>query len=94
MIDAVTGARRFVSDLTVRGLRYGAVLRPPALGATLRDLDASALDDRDDVVFVRTHALVGVVAGDPIMARTALASLRPLGTYPRTIERRSGRVPA
>ncbi len=82
MIDAVTGARRFVSDLTVRGLRYGAVLRPPALGATLRDLDASALDDRDDVVFVRTHALVGVVAGDPIMARTALASLRPTWDVP------------
>jgi len=36
----------------------------------------------DDVVFVRTHALVGVVAGDPIMARTALASLRPTWDVP------------
>ena len=83
MIDAVTGARRFASDLTVRGLRYGAVLRPPVLGATLRDLDTSALDDRDDVVFVRTHTLTGVVAGDPITARLALASLRPTWDVPQ-----------
>jgi isoquinoline 1-oxidoreductase len=76
MTDIVTGARRFVSDLTVRGLRYGAVLRPPVLGATVRDFDADSLDDRDDVVLVRTHALTGVVADDLITARLALASLR------------------
>jgi isoquinoline 1-oxidoreductase len=82
MIDAVTGARRFVSDLTVRGLRYGVVLRPPVLGATLRGLDVSALDDRDDVVLVRTNALTGVVAGDPITARLALAGLHPTWDVP------------
>ena len=82
IIDAVTGARRFVSDLTIRGLRYGVVLRPPVLGATLRELDAGALDDRDDVVLVRTHALTGVVAGDPITARLALASLRATWDVP------------
>jgi isoquinoline 1-oxidoreductase len=82
MIDAVTGARRFASDLTVRGLRYGTVLRPPVLGATLRELDASALRDRDDVILVRTHALTGVVAGDAITARQVLASLRPTWDLP------------
>jgi isoquinoline 1-oxidoreductase len=82
IIDAVTGARRFGSDLTVRGLRHGAVLRPPVLGATLRELDAGALHDRDDVVLVRTRAVTGVVAGDPITARLALASLRPTWDVP------------
>jgi isoquinoline 1-oxidoreductase len=82
MVDAVTGARRFASDLTLPGLRYGAVLRPHVLGATLRELDAGALHDRDDVVLVRTHAVTGVVAGDPITARLALANLRPTWDVP------------
>ena len=82
MIDVVTGARRFASDLTVRGLRYGTVLRPPVRGATLRELDVSALRDRDDVILVRTRALTGVVAGDPITARLVLASLRPTWDVP------------
>ena len=82
MVDAVTGARRFVSDLTLPDLRYGAVLRPPVVGATLRELDAAALHDRDDVVLVRTRALSGVVAADPVSASFALASLRPVWDVP------------
>jgi isoquinoline 1-oxidoreductase len=82
-VDAVTGARRFTSDITLPGLRHGAVLRPPVLGATLRELDTGALDGRDDVVLVRTPALIGVVAVDNITARVALASLRPTWDVPR-----------
>ena len=63
-LDAVTGARRFVSDLSLPGLRHGAVLRPPVVGATLRTLDTTAVDDRPGVVVVRTPKLVGVVAAD------------------------------
>jgi isoquinoline 1-oxidoreductase len=82
-VDAVTGARRFTSDVTLPGLRYGAVLRPPVLGATLRELDTDAVDGRDDVVLVRTRALIGVVADGTISARAALASLRPTWDVPR-----------
>ncbi|HEX9034591.1 MAG TPA: 2Fe-2S iron-sulfur cluster-binding protein, partial [Streptosporangiaceae bacterium] len=45
-LAAVTGARRFVSDLTQSGLWHGAVLRPPVPGATLRSLDAAAVAGR------------------------------------------------
>jgi isoquinoline 1-oxidoreductase len=76
MVDAVTGTRRFISDLTLPGLRYGAVLRPPVVGATLRHVDARALEGRADVEVVATHKLTGVVAGDPATARIALAALR------------------
>ncbi len=77
MLDVVTGARQFVSDLTLPGLRYGAVLRPPVLGATLRELDATALEGRDDVIVVRTRTVTGIVAASPAAARLALAGLRP-----------------
>jgi isoquinoline 1-oxidoreductase len=75
-VGAVTGSRRFISDLTLPGLRHGAVLRPPVVGATLRHVDATALEGRDDVDVVHTHKVTGVVAGDPATARIALAALR------------------
>jgi isoquinoline 1-oxidoreductase len=74
-IDAVTGARVFVSDFSLPGMRHGAVLRPPAVGATLKDLDTRALDNRPGVAVIRTPKLVGVVATDQAVARKALSDL-------------------
>jgi isoquinoline 1-oxidoreductase len=76
-LDAVTGSRKFLADLTLPGLGHGAVLRPPAFGATLRHLETTAMDGRAGVVMVRTPEVVGVVATDPVTARLALAELRP-----------------
>jgi nicotinate dehydrogenase subunit B len=73
---AVTGSKLFGSDLTLPGLWHGAVLRPPVLGAVLRHLDTSAVDDREGVVVVRTQDLVGVAAAGAADARSALAELR------------------
>ncbi|MGA3215391.1 MAG: molybdopterin cofactor-binding domain-containing protein [Acidimicrobiales bacterium] len=75
-LDLVTGARRFVSDLSLPGMWHGMVLRPPVLGARLRYLDTTAVDDRPGVVVVRTPKLVAVVAADRGAARGALAELR------------------
>lgn len=75
VFDAVTARRRFVTDLTVANLRYGAVLHPPVLGATLRSFDDSLLEG-SDVKVVRTRHVTGVVAADPLAARSALATLR------------------
>lgn len=74
-LEAVTGARRFVSDLALSGMWHGAVLRPPAPGATLRELHAEAVDGRTDVLLVRTPVLTGIVAADPATARLGLADL-------------------
>jgi isoquinoline 1-oxidoreductase len=73
--DAVTGARQFVSDLTLPGVWHGAVLRPPVFGAALRQLDTSALDRRTDVVVVRAGAVTGVVARDVATARSAMTEM-------------------
>ncbi len=75
-IAAVTGARKFVSDLDRPGMWHGAVLRPPAPGATLRSLDLSAVRSRTDALVARTPELAGVAAADPATARAALADLR------------------
>jgi CO/xanthine dehydrogenase Mo-binding subunit/aerobic-type carbon monoxide dehydrogenase small subunit (CoxS/CutS family) len=78
---AVTGARRFGSDLSYPGLWHGAVLRPPAPGATLRALDTTAAAVRQDVTVISTPALAGVVAPDQERARAALADLAAGATW-------------
>jgi isoquinoline 1-oxidoreductase len=76
IVAAVTGARRFVSDLSQPGMWHGAVLRPPASGATLRVLDATAVQGRPGVLVVRAAGLTGVVAADSASAAQAVADLR------------------
>jgi len=73
---AVTGARTFVSDLGRPDIWHGVVLRPPAPGAVLRDLDTAAADGHEGVLVVRTPELAGVVAADLAAAQAALADLR------------------
>ncbi len=73
--DAVTGSRRFVSDLRQPGLRHGAVLRPPAAGAVLRAADTAAAEAMAGVTVVRDGEFLGVTAADPQTARRAVAAI-------------------
>ncbi len=73
--DAVTGARRFVSDLAMPAMLHGALVRPPVLGATLRSLDNTVIDDWPGVTLIQADGLTGVVAGDLATARKAAAAL-------------------
>jgi nicotinate dehydrogenase subunit B len=73
---AVTGTRRFVSDLSQPGMWHGAVLRPPVPGAELRTLDRSVLGGRRDVLVVQAAGLAGVVAADPATAAATAAALQ------------------
>ncbi len=79
--SAVTGARRFGSDLSHPALWHGAVLRAPAPGAALRALDTTAAAARPGVVVVTTPGLAGGVAQDQAGARAALAELAAGATW-------------
>lgn len=78
---AVTGTRRFGSDLSREGMWHGAVLRPPVPGATLRSLDTAALDARPGLLVVRADGVTGVVAADPGSAAAAVADLQAEATW-------------
>ena len=80
--DVVTGRRRYVSDLELPGMRYGAVLFPPSYGARLRTVDASAVLPGAGVQVVHEGDFAGVVAPTPREARRALAQLRGEWTEP------------
>jgi isoquinoline 1-oxidoreductase len=75
LVDVVTGARRYVSDVDRPGLGHGVVLRPPRRGARLRHVDAGALEHVPGVTAVHDGDFVGVVAGDPATARSALRDI-------------------
>jgi CO/xanthine dehydrogenase Mo-binding subunit len=55
----VTGTPRFIHDLVLPGMRYGRVIRPPAVAAEL----IAPGDGPPGVVVVRDGSFLGVVAG-------------------------------
>ncbi len=75
-LDAVTGARRYASDHEVPNMRYGAVLRPPVRGATLRSAEVGPAEQLPGVEVVRDGEFVGVTAPDLVTARRAVAAIR------------------
>ena len=81
VLAAVTGARRFGSDLSGPGLLHGAVLRPPVPGASLRVLHESAGPGEPGARVVSTAELTGVVAPDPVAARRAVDGLAALAEW-------------
>jgi isoquinoline 1-oxidoreductase len=74
--DAVTGARCFVSDMRLPGMRHGAVLRAPVPGAVLRTADTGPAQTMPGVTVVRDGEFIGVTAADPVTARRAVAAIK------------------
>jgi len=84
-LDVVTGARRYASDQEIPNMRYGAVLRPPVRGATLRAADTQAARDMTGVEVVTEGDFVGVTAPDLVTARRAAAAIRADWDVPAAI---------
>lgn len=85
-LDVVTGRRRYASDHEIDNLRYGAVLRPPVRGATLRQADTGPARQLRGVEVVREGEFVGVTAPDLVTARRAVAAIRADWDGPAPIE--------
>ncbi len=85
-LDAVTGQRRYVSDLELAGMLYGAVLRGPVQGAKLREVDYGAAARQPGVHVVHDASLVGVTAPGRAEARQALELINADWDLPEAIE--------
>ena len=75
--ELVTGKHRYTSDLKRPGMLYGRILRPPALNATLQNLDTSEASRMSGVTVLRDGDLIGVAAPDEFVAAKAIAALKP-----------------
>lgn len=74
--EIVTGARKYVSDLTRPGMLVGKVVRPPAAGATLMSVDESAARRMAGVTVVRDGSFLGVAAEKPWIAEQAARAIK------------------
>ncbi|MDX1433928.1 MAG: molybdopterin cofactor-binding domain-containing protein [Gammaproteobacteria bacterium] len=69
----VTGATRFVQDVTMPGMLHARVVRPPHYHARLEQLDETVVGDGDEVRLVRDGSFVAVAAADEHRAVRAAA---------------------
>jgi isoquinoline 1-oxidoreductase len=76
-IDKVTGAAKYAGDIRLPGMLYARVLHPPAHGATLVRVDATAAAARPGVTVVNQDGIVAALAADPESAEAALKLMGP-----------------
>jgi nicotinate dehydrogenase subunit B len=75
--DKLAGRPRYVYDLTLDGMVYGKVIRPPSRGASLREIDTSPTEDLPGVIkVVRDGDFLAVVAEQEETALQAADRLR------------------
>ena len=75
--DKLAGRPRYVHDLTMDGMVFGRVVRPPSRGATLRQIDTGPTEDLPGVIaVVRDGNFLAVVAEREEIALRAAELLR------------------
>ncbi len=72
----VTGQAQYAGDIRLPGMLYARILRPPAHGSTLKQIDTSAAEKIPGVTVVREKDLIAVLHSDPEVAEKALGRIR------------------
>ena len=72
----VTGKAQFAGDIRVPGMLYAKILRPPAHGAKVKNVNTSAAEKIPGVIVVNQDGLIAVLHPDPEGAGEALTSIR------------------
>jgi len=75
-LEKVTGRARYAGDILLPGMLHARILRPPAHGAILRELDASAAEKTPGARLVRDGDLVAVLHERRDLAEQALERIR------------------
>lgn len=75
-IEKVKGEAKFAGDTLLPGLLYARILRPPAHGATLLNLDTSEAERLPGVIVVKEDDMVAVLHRDPEAAEAALQQIK------------------
>jgi nicotinate dehydrogenase subunit B len=82
-LEKVTGKARFAADMTLPGTLHARMLRPPAHGATLKELDTAAAEKVPGVRIVRDGEMIAVLHEQPDIADRALGLIRARFEPPR-----------
>jgi isoquinoline 1-oxidoreductase len=82
-LGKVTGQAQFAADIRLPGMLHARILRPPAHGATLEQLDTSAAAAMDGVRVVQDGDLVAVLHQQRDVADRALALVQAKYAVPK-----------
>ena len=74
--DIVSGRLHYTSDMTRSGMLYGRIIRPDAVGATLRNVDDSRARAMPGITVVRDGSFIGVVGPTERAVRRAATAVR------------------
>jgi isoquinoline 1-oxidoreductase len=74
-VEKVTGSARYAGDILEPGMVFARILRPPAHGAKLAKLDASAAKEIEGARVIEAEDLIAVLHDDPEMADLALSKI-------------------
>jgi isoquinoline 1-oxidoreductase len=74
-VAKVTGRARYAADVRLEGMVYAKIVRPPAHGSTLLEVDTSGVSSVEGATVVRDDDLVAVLHALPDMAEIALAEI-------------------
>ncbi len=72
----VTGAAKYAGDIRVPGMLYARVLRPPAHGAELREVDVSGVAQVKGARVVRDGDFIAVLHATPELAEVGLSKIK------------------
>ncbi|MCX6634100.1 MAG: molybdopterin-dependent oxidoreductase, partial [Acidobacteria bacterium] len=82
-IEKVTGRARYAGDMAVPGTLHARILRPPAHGATLKDIDTAADEKVAGVRVVKDGDLIAVLHERRDLADQALGLIKAQFVRPR-----------
>ncbi len=74
--EKVTGKAKYAGDIQLPGMLYAKILRPPAHGATLIDVDLSEAKQIKDVQIIKEGDFVAVLHKYPDVAEAALSKIK------------------
>jgi nicotinate dehydrogenase subunit B len=74
--EKVTGKAKYSADIQLPGMLYAKILRPPAHGAKMLDVDLSEVKKIKDVQVVKEDDLIAVLHKYPDVAEAALLKIK------------------
>ena len=80
----VTGKAKYSADIQLPGMLYAKILRPPAHGAKMVDVDLSEVKKNRDVQIVNEGDLIAVLHKYPDVAEAALSKIKAKFDIPKT----------
>ena len=85
-LEKVTGKARYTADMTPPGTLHARIIRPPAHGATPKEVDTTAAEQVPGVRVIRDGEMIAVLHEQPDIAEQARALIRARFEPPRPSE--------